>query len=160
MYGSLPLNQRKRSRILNKRIFFSLLIFQFFTSPVTLAVDTSQQAASVINKMTLASKQLNYDGIFIYKRGQRMDTMRIIHKSGENGESERLVSLTGIPREVIRNEDSITCIFPDDQAVMVNKSRPQKTVSPAGIPILLILFPGTDSAMDTSSGLMKILIFY
>jgi len=101
---------------------------------VALAVDSSQQAASVINKMTLASKKLNYDGIFIYKRGPRMDTMRIIHKSGTNGESERLVSLTGIPREVIRNRDSITCIFPDNQAVMVNKSRPQNLLTTELLP--------------------------
>ena len=134
MSGSLPLNRSKRSRILNRSIFFSLLLFQFITLPVALAADTSQQAASIINNMTLASKQLNYDGIFIYKRGPRMDTMRIIHKSGENGESERLISLTGIPREVIRNEDSITCIFPDNHAVMVNKSRPQNLLTTELLP--------------------------
>lgn len=52
--------------------------------------------------------------------------MRIIHQGDGNQEKERLVSLTGFAREVIRDTDTVTCYFPDDQAVMVEKSRPRK----------------------------------
>ena len=55
-----------------------------------------------------------------------MDTMRIIHKADKNGEQERMVALTGYAREVIRNNKSVTCIFPDNQAVMVEKSHPRR----------------------------------
>ena len=74
--------------------------------------------------MSQASHELNYDGIFIYRHGRQLDTMRIIHKKGPDGEVERLFSLTGHPREVIRNKNSVTCIFPDNKAVIVEKSRP------------------------------------
>ena len=101
-------------------------------SSFTVAVaddDSSRQAQQLINEMFSASRELNYDGIFVYRRGNRIDAMRLIHKADANGERERMVSLTGYAREVIRDGKSVTCIFPDNQAVMVEKSRPQKLLT-------------------------------
>ena len=39
-------------------------------------------------------------------------------------EKERLVSLTGSPREVLRDNKAVTCILPDSRSVMVGQSRP------------------------------------
>lgn len=97
--------------------------------------DADPQAQELINRMSRAARDLNYDGVFIYRRNREMDTMRIIHKAGADGEHERLVTLTGMPREVIRDNQSVTCIFPDDQAVMVEKSRPRKFVAQLPEPI-------------------------
>jgi sigma-E factor negative regulatory protein RseB len=58
-----------------------------------------------------------------------MDTMRIIHKAGEDGIYERLISLTGNAREVIRNKDKVQCFYPEDKKVVVDKSRLGKLVS-------------------------------
>ena len=91
--------------------------------------DTSGQARQFINEMSRAGRQLNYDGIFVYRHGSRMETMRLIHKADGTKEQERLVSLTGFAREVIRDSASVTCFFPDNQAVMVEKSRPKKFLS-------------------------------
>lgn len=88
-----------------------------------------QSARTLINNMSNAVRNLNYDGVFIYQRGGQMNTLRLIHKADENGEIERLISLTGAAREVIRNKQSVTCFFPDDQAVMVEKSRPRQLLS-------------------------------
>ena len=88
-----------------------------------------QTAQTLINNMSNAVRKLNYDGVFIYQRGGQMNTLRLIHKADENGEIEKLISLTGAAREVIRNKDSVTCIFPDDQAVVVAKSRPKELLS-------------------------------
>ncbi len=52
--------------------------------------------------------------------------MRIIHKVDENGVQERIVSLTGFAREVIRDKNSVTYILPDDESVMVEKSSPRQ----------------------------------
>lgn len=93
------------------------------------AAEDNPTAQQLINNMTRATHELNYDGIFIYKRGRQMDSMRLIHKTGNNGETERLVSLTGHPREVIRNRNSVTCYFPDNKAVMVEKSQSYQLLS-------------------------------
>ena len=111
------------SLMLHGFIIFSLLSL---SSVLSAEEDTSVQARQLINEMSRASRELNYDGIFVYRRGSRMDTMRLIHKFDGEGEHERMVALTGIAREVIRDKKSVTCIFPDNQRVMVEKSRPRK----------------------------------
>jgi sigma-E factor negative regulatory protein RseB len=83
----------------------------------------------LIDRMGHAARALNYDGIFVYRHGRQLDTLRIIHKNGPEGETERLVSMTGHPREIIRNNKSVTCIFPDQKLVMVENSFPRR-VSP------------------------------
>jgi Negative regulator of sigma E activity len=107
-----------------------LSVFLLFTIPALAAEsDTTAQAQQLINAMSRATRTLNYDGIFVYRHGSRMDTMRIIHKANGNREHERMVSLTGFAREVIRDGETVTCIFSDNQAVMVEKSRPKKFIA-------------------------------
>ena len=111
----------------NKSKGFSFLyylpVFLLLWLPVTvIAENESEQARKLINQMTRASHELNYDGVFVYRRGKHMDMMRIIHKADEDGEYERMVSLTGYAREIIRDKKSVTCIFPDDQAVIARET--------------------------------------
>jgi sigma-E factor negative regulatory protein RseB len=70
-----------------------------------------------------ATESLDYDGVFIYQRGERMDTMRIVHKNKGGVEMERLISLSGARREVIRDGSKVTCVFADDHEIMVEKSQ-------------------------------------
>ena len=104
------------------------LVFALALLPLVVVAkeDTSDKARELINEMSRASRNLNYDGIFVYRRGSRMDTMRLIHRAGQDGEMERMVSLTGHAREVIRDGEKVTCIFPDNRQVMVEKTRPRK----------------------------------
>lgn len=82
-------------------------------------------ASQLINQMSEASRTLNYIGVFMYRRGGQVDTMKLIHRYSEFGEQERLVSLSGNAREVIRDNDSVTCIFPENEKVMVEKAKPR-----------------------------------
>ena len=107
----------------------TLSCFLIFLSTLTCAGEDDLTPQSLINLMSRATHELNYDGIFIYKRGRQMDVMRVLHKNGENGEVERLVSLNGYQREVIRNNKTVTCIFPDNKEVIVEKSHPQALLS-------------------------------
>ena len=95
-------------------------------SPVLAEENTQDSARSLLNQMSEASRTLNYDGVFIYQRGGSTNTLRLIHKAGKEGGVERLVSLTGAAREVIRDKEEVTCFFPDDQAVMVDRSKPRE----------------------------------
>jgi sigma-E factor negative regulatory protein RseB len=81
----------------------------------------------MLNRMAQAVNTANYSGIFIYRHGRQTDAMRIIHRGGD-GEQERLISLTGTPREVIRSGTTVTCIYPESQSVMVETSRPRRYV--------------------------------
>lgn len=88
----------------------------------------SPDATELMERMAEASKALNYDGVFIYQRGSELDTMRIIHSAGIDGERERLISLTGPEREVIRDNSEVKCVYSDRQAVMVEKRGPRDIV--------------------------------
>lgn len=83
----------------------------------------------LLNKMSQAGRDLNYDGVFVYRRGSQIETMRIIHKSGVNGVYERLVSLTGNAREVVRDNVEVKCYYPENKKVVVENSRLGKLIS-------------------------------
>lgn len=74
-----------------------------------------------IEEMVTAAKTLNYEGVFTYQNGKSLQTIKIIHRSDEQGEVERLISLNGAAREVIRTNDVVTCIFPEGKRVNVNR---------------------------------------
>ncbi len=95
-------------------------------SHLSLAGTWSERPASEwLEKMAAAAQNLNYDGTFVYRNGDRMESMRIIHLATPNGERERMFSLTGAAREVLRDNEKVTCILPDSQSVVVTKRRPR-----------------------------------
>lgn len=119
-------SQRLRSPL---ACLLAAILFAIVALPVAADDTAGESARTLINNMSMAVRKLNYDGVFIYLRGGEMNTLRLIHKADENGEIERLVSLTGAAREVIRDRETVTCYFPDDQAVVVEKSRPRELLS-------------------------------
>ena len=78
----------------------------------------------MLDRMVRASRSLDYIGTFVYRNGSMIRSMRIIHRADAGGSHERLVALSGAAREVIRDGERVTCIFPDDRAVVVTRRRP------------------------------------
>lgn len=72
---------------------------------------------TLLQRMDVAAKQLNYEGVFSYRTGKTMQAIRIIHRANQQGEVERLISLNGVAREVIRNNEMMTCIYPEGKSV-------------------------------------------
>jgi sigma-E factor negative regulatory protein RseB len=88
-------------------------------------VSAQDSARQWLDELSSALQTLDYDGTFVYLHDGRMDAMRIIHQMSEGGQSERLVSLTGSAREVLRDDKAVTCIKADNKSVMIGKSRPR-----------------------------------
>lgn len=86
---------------------------------------SSEDAASLVRAMSTALRTLTYEGTFVHVQGAHLTSMHIMHSSGDYGELERLVSLDGEEREVIRNNSLVTCIWPDSQSVVISKSKPR-----------------------------------
>lgn len=82
-----------------------------------------EEARQWLEDMSAALRTLNYDGTFVYLHDGKLEAMRIIHQADGGVEKERLVSLTGSPREVLRDNKAVTCIMPDSKSVMVGQSR-------------------------------------
>jgi sigma-E factor negative regulatory protein RseB len=92
----------------------------FATGPL----GAQEEARQWLEDMSAALRTLDYDGTFVYLHDGKLEAMRIIHLVDGGVEQERLVSLTGSPREVLRDNKAVTCIMPDSKSVMVGQSRP------------------------------------
>ena len=75
-----------------------------------------------------ATRTLNYDGVFVYQRGDQLESMRLIHRFAEDTESERLISLSGPAREVIRNGTLVTCLSADNHGAPPHKNPPRDII--------------------------------
>ena len=77
-----------------------------------------------LERMNNALTTRNYVGVFTHMRGDRAETLRIIHRVKGKDVSERLLSLDGSEREFIREGDELTCYFPDRREVLVERGSP------------------------------------
>ena len=102
------------------------------------AQTAGNDATQWLRKISMAASNLNYDGIFVYHSGEWMETMRLIHRSGPGGSKARLIALSGEAREVIRDDNQVTCILPDSESVLVAKS-----LHPA-MPVFSVFSPDGD----------------
>jgi sigma-E factor negative regulatory protein RseB len=100
-----------------------------FLIAVATASAQEHEAAQLVQRMSSATEKLNYHGVFIYQRGPQIDAMRIVHRFKDGVERERLVSLSGPAREVVRDGQRVTCLFADDREVIVDKSEPRDILS-------------------------------
>jgi sigma-E factor negative regulatory protein RseB len=82
----------------------------------------TQDALNWLKKMAAASRQINYTGTFVYQYSNQTETSRVVHfVNSAGGEFERLETLDGPPREVIRSNDQIVCYLPSSKAVLVEQ---------------------------------------
>lgn len=59
-----------------------------------------------------AQRQSNFEGVLLYRSGDSIDSFRVTHRY-KNGEArERLQTLTGEQREVVRRGDKVICLVP------------------------------------------------
>jgi len=100
------------------------------------AADSAQQtdALNWLKKASVAAYQLNYSGTYIYQYGNHIETSKITHIKDEGGEHEKLESLDGAHREVIRNNEEVLCFRPDNSASVVVEKRKAEKSFPALLP--------------------------
>lgn len=122
-----------RPNVLLSVLMKSKLAITFLTVIVPLQVvwaSSIEEVQTWLEKMHHAAHMLNYEGTFVYGQHNQLSSMRIIHSVSAEGERERLISMDGTGREVIRDGNTVTCILPDSQSVMVEKSRPETNFPP------------------------------
>lgn len=100
------------------RYFLLLLVL---TTATGVRAEINLSIPDLLQQMQSALRNLNYHGTMVYLQEGEMQSMRIVHKADETGEHERLINLNGSGREVLRNNDIVTCYLPDQKSVMVGK---------------------------------------
>lgn len=87
-----------------------------------------REAREWLERMSEALSTLNYDGRFFHIRDSQTEAMRIIHRVERGKVTERLVSLDGSGRELIRNQTEVICYLPDRRTVLVERRPGQNTL--------------------------------
>ena len=100
---------------LRRLAFAPVVLLVLIATPAARAED----AAQWLSRVAQAARQMNYIGTIVYTRGGRVETSRIIHAYENGREFEKLMSLDGPPREVIRSANEVRFFYPDAKVVRV-----------------------------------------
>jgi sigma-E factor negative regulatory protein RseB len=91
-----------------------------FSIALTVAVDAAaEDATRWLERSAQAAKSLNYAGTIVYQHNGHVETSRLVHVVDGGQEQEKLVSLDGPAREVIRGSNEVRCYFPDAKVVRI-----------------------------------------
>jgi sigma-E factor negative regulatory protein RseB len=92
-------------------------------------------AGAWLKKMASASRQQNYSGTIVYQHGNSVETSRVAHfVNSAGGEFEKLETLDGPAREVIRSNDQVICYLPNAKTVLIEERNRNARNFPALIP--------------------------
>lgn len=104
-----------------KAFFRPLTLFAAALAAVTSAHAGDREARQWLERMSEALATRNYEGRFFHLRDSRSEAMRIFHRVDKGKVTERLVSLDGSGREIIRNQAEVIFYLPDRRTVLVEK---------------------------------------
>jgi sigma-E factor negative regulatory protein RseB len=76
-------------------------------------------AAQWLMRVTQAARSLNYSGTIVVRQGTRFDTFRLAHMFENDQESEKLLSLDGPAREIVRSATEVRYYLPDAKVVII-----------------------------------------
>lgn len=83
------------------------------------ADDSAAEVSRWLDRMARAVETLNYRGTLVHWHDGQLDTLGIVHRADENGIRERIYSLDGPAREILRDGNEIRCLMADDQPLVV-----------------------------------------
>ncbi len=97
-----------------------LLVALLFALSAQLA-SAEGDAMSWLQRIHAATHKLNYTGTFVYRSGDQAETSRIVRVVGLHGARERLETLDGEPREIVRSGDEVICYLPGSETVKIDR---------------------------------------
>ncbi|MEL7535474.1 MAG: MucB/RseB C-terminal domain-containing protein [Pseudomonadota bacterium] len=71
-----------------------------------------------LNRMTNAVERYNYRGTMARRFDGRVEYMSVVHRFEDGQVSERIETLDGASRTLIRDENGVRCVWPDSKAVL------------------------------------------
>src|SRR5688500_20324227 len=96
------------------------------------------ETLSWLRKINDATQKLSYSGTFVYQNNSRSETSRITRYVDARGDIEKLEVMDGVPREIVREKDTVRCYLPGSRVVKVDRRTER------GLPALL---PGRLTAL-------------
>lgn len=82
----------------------------------------ADEAIEWLNRASVAAKQLNYSGVYVYQHGEHVEVMRVSHRRDASGEQEKIEVLEDVPRQFLRVDRDVYCQLPDGKTVRMEKN--------------------------------------
>jgi len=96
-------------------------------------VQSDPLALQWLQRISAATQKLSYVGTFVYQHGQEAETSRITRFVDVGGAREKIESLGGIPREIIRDRNQVTCYLPESMTMRIDRQNVDRSF-PAILP--------------------------
>ena len=97
----------------------------FLLLAVAGAAQAAEPAQDWLLRMSEAAKAATYQGVVVYQNEDTQETFRVTHRFTNGVERERVQSLTGAPREVVKQGDQTICLTPKTKRMTVNTPTPK-----------------------------------
>lgn len=89
------------------------------------AAQAAESALDWLLRMREAARTANYQGVVVYHGDDVLETFRVTHRYDASGERERVQSLTGEVREILKRDDKVICLLPKNQKLTMVQPTPQ-----------------------------------
>lgn len=93
----------------------------------------SAQAAGLLARMAEAVRSLDYEGTLVYLHENRLEAMDLRHQVSNGEVHERLISLSGPIRAVVRAQERVMCVMPDGHPISVEQNGQGRFLETDGI---------------------------
>jgi len=82
----------------------------------------ADQAQDWLEKAALATRLLNYSGVYVYQHGGHIELMRVLHRVDGGREQERTEVIEGLPRSFLRIDKDVYCHLPNGKVRLEHDS--------------------------------------
>jgi sigma-E factor negative regulatory protein RseB len=90
------------------------------------AAQANADAIAWLQRIYSSTERLSYTGTFVYQHGEQVESSRITRIVDASGVHERLETLDGTPREIVRVNEEVRCYFPQTMTVKVERQADTK----------------------------------
>ncbi len=118
------------------RLSYPLMLVLLLPFSLAARAASDAEALTWLQDMALAMQQQSYRGRFVFAHDGRLDSLSLLHVNDDKGIRERLLSLNGEAREVLRENENLTCVWPDSRQVIIDRftAASARRLSPIWVP--------------------------
>ncbi len=118
------------------------------------AAAVAEDALVMLGKMAIAGQTVNYSGTFVFQHGGQVETSSIAHfVNPSGGVFERLETMDGPAREVMRTNDQVTCYMPGTRTVAIDpRGSQQPSIAPEQVPDVARHYRVVKGSLDRVAG--------
>lgn len=95
------------------------------------AAFAGEDLSAMLRKMAQADDVLNYQGVFILRKADKLMSMRVEHGVDKRGVWESLEALNGENREIVRKNNEVISFYPDRKLMTISHVQSKTSLHPS-----------------------------